>query len=147
MEREGLRPPHAPPHSLNVLLDTHFLIWLTLRSPRMREFPWMARYTPWLISPVSLLELQFLGEVGRIEIEPEFFDLVRKDRRFVVDEPSFDALISAAIPLNWTRDPFDRMLCAHSTIRRTPLCTLDRTVLAHHSLVPAEVQKDRSRRD
>jgi PIN domain nuclease of toxin-antitoxin system len=121
-----------------VLLDTHFVIWAALGAARLREFPWFERHLPWNVSPVSLLEMQFLGEVGRLEVEPEFFELVRRDSRFVIDEPPLDALIRAALPLSWTRDPFDRMLCAHSLIRRMPLCSLDRAVRKHHALLAKE---------
>ena len=122
-----------------MLLDTHFVIWVAQRSRRLEQFPWMPRYRPWIISPITLLEIQFLGEIGRIEVEDAFFAMLREDARFVLDEPGFDALIRAALPLSWTRDPFDRLLAAHSLVRRMPLCTLDRTLRKHHALLPAEL--------
>ena len=53
---------------MNVLLDTHFLLWTVLGAERLKEFPWLDAYRPWGISPVSLLEIQFLSEVGRLEV-------------------------------------------------------------------------------
>lgn len=50
----------------------------------------------------------------------------------MVDEVPLLRLIDQALPLDWTRDPFDRLLAAHSLARRTPLCTLDRRIQAHH---------------
>lgn len=126
---------------MNLLLDTHFLIWIVLGSRRLAEFPWMDRYRPWGVSPVSFLEIQFLSEAGRLEVRnPEFLEAVLDDRRFIVDEVPLVALIRSALSLGWTRDPFDRLLCAHSRARRVPLCTTDELIHEHHSSVPRELE-------
>lgn len=130
---------HAP-QEVNVLLDTHFVLWAALGADRLREFPWLNRYRPWCVSPVSLLEIQFLAEVGRLELDDQFFDVLAQDGRFMIDEPPLASLVAAAMPLTWTRDPFDRLLVAHSLHRRTPLCSVDRTVRAHHKLMAKELR-------
>jgi PIN domain nuclease of toxin-antitoxin system len=118
---------------MNVLLDTHFLLWTALKSDRLKEFPWLDDYRPWGISPISFLEIQFLAEVGRVEVDQaRFSEAVSADPRFVVDEAPLVALIEKALPLSWTRDPFDRLLSAHSNARRIPLCSLDRRIRASH---------------
>jgi PIN domain nuclease of toxin-antitoxin system len=125
---------------MNLLLDTHFLLWILLGSGRLAEFPWLDRYRPWGVSPISLLEIQFLSEVGHVEVrDPEFYDTLRADRRFVVDEAPLLGLVEKAVGLSWTRDPFDRLLAAHSLARRVPFCTLDRSVRQHHPWLPAEL--------
>lgn len=125
---------------MNALLDTHFLLWIVLRVPRIDAFPWLERYRPWGVSPASFLEIQFLAEVGRLEVrQPGFMEAVSRDPRFVVDEVPLTALIAHALPLSWTRDPFDRLLAAHSTARRVPLCTLDRQVRREHPLLVPEL--------
>lgn len=125
---------------MKTLLDTHFLLWLVLEVPRIDEFPWLDGYRPWGVSPVSFLEIQFLAEVGRIEVkQPEFLDAVGRDPRFTVDEIPLVALVRKALPLSWTRDPFDRLLAAHSTARRLPLCTVDRTLRREHRMVLPEL--------
>jgi PIN domain nuclease of toxin-antitoxin system len=112
-----------------------------LGSRRLDGHPWIRKHRPWGISPVSLLEIQFLSEIGRLEVAaPEFFDTLGSDPRFVVDDPPFAALVRHALALSWTRDPFDRLLAAHSSVRRVPLCTADATVIRHHSLLPAELR-------
>ena len=50
--------------AVTLLLDTHFLIWIVLGSKRLAAFPWIERYRPWGVSPISLLEIQFLAESG-----------------------------------------------------------------------------------
>jgi PIN domain nuclease of toxin-antitoxin system len=124
------------------LLDTHFLIWLTVGSRRLARFPWIERYRPWRVSPVSFLEIQFLAEVGRLTVKnPEFTGQVMNDPRFVVDDVPLTALVRHALPVDWTRDPFDRLLVAHSAARRLPLCTTDRLIRDHHALLPVELRE------
>jgi PIN domain nuclease of toxin-antitoxin system len=126
---------------VSVLLDTHFLIWITTCDQRkLDRFPWLDRYQPWTLSPMSLLEIRYLTERGRLQLDPvPYFEEVLHDVRFVVDDPALVALVRHAFDLSWTRDPFDRMLSAHSLARRLPLCTTDRVILANHRLLVSEI--------
>ena len=124
---------------VTLLLDTHFLIWLTLGSKRLAEFPWVERHRPWGVSPVLFLEIQLLAEIGRLSVHnPEFTSAVMEDPRFTVDDIPLVSVIRHGLKLDWTRDPFDRLLVAHSLDRRVPLCTVDRRIRAHHRLIAAE---------
>jgi PIN domain nuclease of toxin-antitoxin system len=125
---------------VSLLLDTHFLLWIVMGVPRVDEFPWLDRHRPWGVSPISFLEFQFLGEVGRLQVrQPEFMDAVGRDRRFVIDEVPLVALVRHALPISWTRDPFDRLLAAHSAARRVPLCTFDRRMRREHGMLVEEL--------
>jgi PIN domain nuclease of toxin-antitoxin system len=122
------------------LLDTHFLLWIVVGATRLDEFEWLDRYAPWGVSPLSFLEVQYLSEVGRIEVAIEAFTTaIMADPRFVVDEVPLVPLVLRSLSLGWTRDPFDRLLCAHSAARRVPLCSTDRRIRDHHRLVVAEL--------
>jgi PIN domain nuclease of toxin-antitoxin system len=125
---------------MKVLFDTHFLVWTLLRLPQVDEFPWLDEYRPWGVSAVSLLELAFLSEVGRLELDaPALQAALGRDPRFQIDEIPTTSLFAKAIPLSWTRDPFDRLLAAHSLARGVPLCTLDRRIREHHALQVPEL--------
>jgi PIN domain nuclease of toxin-antitoxin system len=125
---------------MRIILDTHFIIWVVGRSRRVEEFPWLKAYRPWGVSPISLLEIQYLAEIGRVEVSnPAFSDRLSSDRRFVIDETPLTGLIRQALSLSWTRDPFDRLLAAHSQLRRVPLCTTDRRIREHHAFLTAEL--------
>jgi PIN domain nuclease of toxin-antitoxin system len=127
-----------------VLLDTHFLLWLLTGSPRLKKYPWLADRRPWSISPVSLLEIRFLHEIGRLTVDHEALaSALAADPRFVIDDVSLSILIDAAMTVDWTRDPFDRLLAAHSQARRLEFCSADRAVQAHHRLVPAHLRPGR----
>jgi PIN domain nuclease of toxin-antitoxin system len=127
---------------VTLLLDTHFLLWLVLGSKRLTEFAWIDGHRPWGVSPVSFLEIQFLAEIGRLSVRnPEFVSTVMDDPRFTVDDVPLVALVRHALGLSWTRDPFDRLLVAHSVARRVALCTMDRRIRSHHALVAAELDR------
>jgi len=124
---------------MKCVLDTHFLIWIVTNAARLKKFPWLQRYAPWGVSPVSFLEVQLLAESGRLKLRPAaFIGAVRADPRFVVDDITVSVLFQKALDLGWTRDPFDRLLAAHSLARRTPMCTTDSDIQKYHSLIVSE---------
>ena len=135
---EGIGSGHP---SMTCLLDTHFLIWITSDSKRLRRYPWLGHYEPWGVSPISLFEIQLLTEGGKLSLRnPQFTDAVLSDARFVVDEVPSVALIRRSLELSWTRDPFDRLIAAHSLARRTPLCSVDSSILQNHKLLVPELR-------
>jgi PIN domain nuclease of toxin-antitoxin system len=126
---------------VRLLLDTHFLIWTLLELPAVENFPWLDGYRPWGVSAISFLELAFLSEVGRLEVDgPALQEAVGHDPRFVIDEIPLTTLVTRALPLAWTRDPFDRLLAAHSLARGVPLCTRDRQLRERHTLLVPELR-------
>lgn len=126
---------------MKVLLDTHFLVWTVLELPRLDDFPWLDRYRPWGVSPISFLEIQFLAEVGKLKVkQTEFIEAVGGDSRFIIDEVPLFSLMRQALAHSWTRDPFDRLLAAHSSARRLPLCTLDRRLRREHRFLLPELE-------
>ena len=50
----------------------------------------------------------------------------------VVEEVTFDTVIKLAMKLNWTRDPFDRIIVATSQMRNCYLITADQTILNNY---------------
>lgn len=120
---------------MTCLLDTHFLIWVLAKAKRLRQFPWLDDYSPWGVSPISLLEIQILSENGRIKLAANLADNVMTDSRFVLDEAPSVTLVRKALDLGWTRDPFDRLIVAHSLVRKLPLCSVDSVIVENHPLI------------
>ena len=54
-----------------------------------------------------------------------------EDPRFSVDDIPLVTLIRRAVGLEWTRDPFDRMLVAQAEADDLTLVTHDRQILAY----------------
>jgi PIN domain nuclease of toxin-antitoxin system len=111
-----------------ILLDTNALLWVHQGHRRGR--PLAKRAGRLYVSPVSLLEVQFLLEAGRIRLRGgDAADLVA-DSRWLVDEPPALAWFQRGLELGWTRDPFDRLLVAHARYRGWRLATGDGELLA-----------------
>ena len=113
-----------------ILLDTSALLWLETGHARAR--PLTKLRTRLFLSPASLLELQFLLELGRVRLRGvgSSRDLADDDR-WTVDEPPARAWFEEAIAVPWTRDPFDRLIVAHASARQWKLATADTRMLEH----------------
>ena len=81
------------------------------------------------ISPASLLELQFLAEVGRVRLKVSVQALAA-DPRWLLDSPPAADWFERALDLPWTRDPWDRLLVAHALQRKWRLATADSLILS-----------------
>jgi len=116
-----------------ILLDTNAVLWLHLGHRRGRRLePLIGRM---YLSPASLLEIQLLIETGRIRLRrgASLSDLVEDDR-WALDDPPSVPWFEQALDLQWTRDPFDRLLVAHGRLRGWRLATADAELL--HRLGP-----------
>jgi PIN domain nuclease of toxin-antitoxin system len=100
-----------------ILLDTNAVLWL--QTDHERAKPLLESNYSLYLSPVSLLELKFLLEVGRLKLDSDdALEHIAADSRWILDNPSLHAVTRAAIDIDWIRDPFDRLLVAHAFARR-----------------------------
>jgi PIN domain nuclease of toxin-antitoxin system len=80
-----------------------------------------------LISPMVLIEMAYLNEVGRSLRQPH--DIVRQLQTQLglrICTQPFPSVAEAAVFETWTRDPFDRMIVAQAkTNGYAPLITAD----------------------
>lgn len=74
-----------------------------------------------------------LREIGHLIVEPAtIVDYLSSRLDVGQDDISAGALFRAAMPLDWTRDPFDRLICAHASALGVDLVTKDVRIRAHH---------------
>lgn len=118
-------------------LDTHILVWLYQDGG--------ARLTPQgiraidsaeqlLISPMVELELAYLQEISRINCPAAtILDCLQRDLGLQTCPQPFAAVIGAALLLDWTRDPFDRIIVAQAAHHDSPLLTADQNIARHYS--------------
>ncbi len=117
-----------------IYLDTHVVVWLY--EGDLSRFPPTAlrllEENDLAISPVVRLELQHLREIERITVGASdvLASLSTTVGLRVCDLP-FDQVIVEAMGLDWTRDPFDRIIVATVLARGSRLLTKDR-ILAEH---------------
>jgi PIN domain nuclease of toxin-antitoxin system len=118
-------------------LDTHAVVWLYAG-----ELDRFSKHAAELIeendlriSPVVLLELQFLTEIKRITTDPMLvFQTLEETIGLQLCRLDFSKVVIGALSQSWTRDPFDRMITAQATVRNELLLTKDRTILDHYSM-------------
>lgn len=120
-----------------VFLDTHIVIWIF--EGDFRRFTNKGRTylesSLLVISPISLLELQFLNEIKRLNIPYE--DLITTLKHHYdlrVSATPWLSIMERACHHSWTRDPFDRIITAHAAIEHAPLLTKDELIRANYPL-------------
>lgn len=86
------------------------------------------------ISPMAVVELQYLYEIRRIIVTPQDI-LVKLNAEIglaVCDHP-FPVIAEIALGETWTRDPFDRIIVAHAKSNGVaPLVTKDEVIRANY---------------
>jgi len=85
------------------------------------------------ISAMVCLELQYLLEIKRIAVKPEeIISNLSSSIGLKICDKNFNTIISKAISLSWTRDPFDRIIVANAAIDNSVLITKDQHILEHY---------------
>lgn len=119
---------------MRAFLDTHAAIFLwegrtELFGSGSRE---LLERAVLQVSPLVRLELGFLREVGKLTVEPDLLlGSLTADYGVTVSADPIDRLIPLAMPLSWTRDPFDRLLVATALLHEVPLITRDARIQEH----------------
>jgi len=119
-----------------IYLDTHVVVWLY--AGELERFPARAceliEGNELLISPIVLLELQYLREIGRLLVEPGvlFENLATTIQLALCDHP-FAKIISESLIQTWTRDPFDRIITAQARVSDCYLLTKDAVILNNYT--------------
>ena len=113
-----------------ILLDTHAILWILGGNRRVDGL--VASGQSLLVSPVSLLEIRFLIEAGKVRIaERDWEARLRRDHRFRLDDCRISDVVAGAADLGFTRDPFDRLIAGHAVTRGYRLATADDVLLEH----------------
>jgi PIN domain nuclease of toxin-antitoxin system len=116
-------------------LDTHVVAWLY--SGQLDLFPAPVRQMlageELLVSPMVVLELQYLFEIGRTTEPAETVVSYLQGRigLQVCDKP-FTKVIMAALEHDWTRDPFDRIIVAQAALDDSRLLSKDGVIRARY---------------
>jgi len=119
-----------------VYLDTHIVVWLFAGlvekfTPNARE---LINTQDILVSPIVRLELQYLHEIQRVAEAADgiITDLAGRIGLKVCNR-AFDAVVVQALALDWTRDPFDRLIVAHASLGNNVLISKDEQILEHYA--------------
>ncbi len=119
-----------------IYLDTHVVAWLFLGD--LQRIPKAAQKAinnnELLISPMVLVELQYLFEVGRTaETSERVFESLDVELGLKVCDLPFPQVARRAFDVSWTRDPFDRLIVSQASLREAKLVTKDREIHRYYS--------------
>ena len=114
-----------------IFLDTHVAIWLysgmlDLFKPKVLQ---LINDNQVCISQIVRLEMKYLNEIGRINQHPDMIiDALIDEIGLVFSNNSIERIVSQAIHLDFTRDPFDRVIVADAYINNSFLITKDQNI-------------------
>ncbi len=119
---------------MNLLLDTHVLLWVALAPTRLSSLARAAladtANTLW-VSPISVWEIGNKASRGKLVLNfplPAFLDLSRRDLRYRdLALTHAHALACADLPA-FHRDPADRLLVAQAQVERMAIVSADSAI-------------------
>ena len=118
-----------------IYLDTHVVVWLYsgLTENLSDVAKSLINDHELYISPIIRLELQYLYEIDRVTASS---DEIVSDLSNRIDlkicPKDFNLIIEQALIINWTRDPFDRLIVSHAQINENILLTKDHKILDNY---------------
>lgn len=118
-------------------LDTHIIVWLyttdtTKLSTRAKE---LLKSAQLFYSPMVSMELTLLYELDRVAEPPsKVFESLSRTICISPINIDFETVVASSQSLNWTRDPFDRLIVATSAATGIPLLTKDKNILTNFDL-------------
>jgi PIN domain nuclease of toxin-antitoxin system len=116
-------------------LDTHVVVWLY--GGLIENIPAAAQELiesrDLVVSPIVALELQYLHEIKRVKPSAsEVLDDLGARIGLRASQAPFSHVVASATPLNWTRDPFDRLIVGNALADDAELLTADNVLRAHY---------------
>lgn len=113
---------------MNLLLDTHVLLWWLNDGPDLSDAERRAIAEPGnliIISAAVIWEIRIKQALGKLEIPSSFYRII-KDQGFELLSITADHAYAAGdLPLHH-RDPFDRMLIAQAGLEGLSVITHDK---------------------
>lgn len=117
-------------------IDTHVAVYLhdgligKLSQSAKREI----EASDLLISPMALFELDYLFNRKRIGVPARMlYNTIHADFGISLCRMAFTKIVEVALDIDWTSDPFDRLIVAHARANRSsPLITKDEKIREHY---------------
>jgi len=117
-----------------IYLDTHVVVWLYAKELGRFTRKGLRRLEEeeTRVSPIVRMELGYLREIGKITVHPsQIIDSLGRSLGLAECGLPFADVVAESLDLDWTRDPFDRIIVAQALAGKGDLLTKDRTLLDH----------------
>lgn len=121
-----------------ITIDTHIAIWLyenrlgNITGPAQEAIENNQIILPNMVR----LELSYLHEIKRIKERPDtVINALTEEIFLITPELPMSLVISNAQSLTWTRDPFDRIICAETIAHEAKLVTRDEVIRENFDFV------------
>lgn len=115
---------------MNLLLDTHTVLWWLSDDPALSETARAAIADPEntvFLSAVVVWEIRIKQSIGKLDL-PDDFGEVLDGQRFAELAVTVDHARTIAVLPALHRDPFDRMLVAQAMVEHMAIVTRDRSI-------------------
>ncbi len=118
-----------------IYLDTHVLVRLYLGEAH--QLGAAARKAieeqDLVASAASILELEFLHEIGRLRsTAAKVAGVLEQDIGLRICGLPFRTVVNYALKESWGRDPFDRLIVGNAKANDAPLLTKDERIRRHY---------------
>ncbi|MES9905296.1 MAG: type II toxin-antitoxin system VapC family toxin [Sedimenticola sp.] len=115
---------------MNLLLDTHILLWWMADAPQLTEEAREKIADPdntVFVSAATVWEMGIKQALGKLKVPENVVDLIRSEGFDELVISGMHAQLAAGLP-NHHRDPFDRMLIAQAKLEGLLLITHDSAI-------------------
>jgi PIN domain nuclease of toxin-antitoxin system len=115
---------------MNILLDTHVLLWWLDDHPTLSTVAKSAISTGKnniFYSAVSIWEIRIKEALGKLKLPPDFDKVLKEQRMIPLNITVKHAHSIKSLPLIH-RDPFDRLLIAQAKLEKMTLMTRDAAI-------------------
>ena len=115
---------------MNLLLDTHILLWWLADEPRLGQSIRESIVNPStrvMISAVSVWEIGIKQALGKLKVPESILPVIQSEGFEELPITCQHAELAARLP-NHHRDPFDRMLIAQAVLEGLTLVTNDKQI-------------------
>ena len=120
----------------HVYLDTHVAVWLHDGLVGKLTVPAIAAIEEGdlLLSPMVYLEFSYLYKRGLVRVSAsELYTNLSTSFGVILCRQGFPGIAAAATEVEWTNDPFDRIIVAQSQCDpNSRLVTADRVILSNY---------------
>lgn len=112
---------------MNLLLDTHVLLWWLDDSPALSETARSAIADAdnlIILSAVVIWEIRIKQALGKLDISTDFYEIIQQQGFEIIPITPDHAYAVGDLPMHH-RDPFDRMLIAQAKLEGFAVITHD----------------------